>query len=126
MASTLEKDADAPATPAEFTYTDPFAHGEEGAKYRLLTSGFVRTESFAGKTVLVVDPEALTVLAREAMRDVSFLLRPKHQRQVAKILEDPEASPNDRFVAAALLENAAVSAKFELPFCQDTGTATVV
>jgi fumarate hydratase class I len=79
-----------------------------------------------GKRVLVVDPQALTLLARQAMRDVSFLLRPAHQRQVAAILDDPEASANDRFVATALLRNAAVSAKFELPFCQDTGTATVV
>ena len=126
MATTLTRDADVPATPAEFVYSDPFAHGEDTTKYRLLTSGYVRTERFEGKSVLVVDPEALTVLAREAMRDVSFLLRPKHQRQVAKILEDPEASANDRFMAAALLENAVVSAKFELPFCQDTGTATVV
>jgi fumarate hydratase class I len=96
------------------------------AKYRLVTKSYVKKARFAGKPVLVVDPKALTILAHEAMRDVSFLLRPKHQQQVASILKDPEASPNDRFMATALLRNAVVSAKFELPFCQDTGTATVV
>ena len=109
-----------------FVYSNPFPHGQDTTKYRLITPDFVRRESFAGKPVLVVEPEALTLLAREAMRDVSFLLRPKHQRQVAAILDDPEASPNDRFMATTLLRNAVVSSKFELPFCQDTGTATIV
>jgi fumarate hydratase, class I len=109
-----------------FVYSNPFPHGEDTTTYRLLTSEYVRKETFAGKPVLVVQPEALTLLAREAMRDVSFLLRPKHQRQVAAILDDPEASPNDRFMATTLLRNAVVSSKFELPFCQDTGTATIV
>jgi len=124
MATTHPTSLDAPHD--GFVYTNPFAHGEDATKYRLLTRRFVWTDTFAGKPVLVVDPEALTILAREAMRDVSFLLRPKHQRQVAAILEDPEASPNDRFMARTLLRNAVVSSKFELPFCQDTGTATVV
>ena len=110
----------------EFVYSSPFPHGEDTTKYRLLSREHVRRASFGGKPVLVVAPEALTLLAREAMRDVSFLLRPKHQRQVAAILDDPEASANDRFMARTLLENAVVSSKFELPFCQDTGTATVV
>ena len=111
-----------------FVYSNPFPKGEDTMKYRLVSGpkGFVKKAKFAGKPVLVVDPKALTILAHEAMRDVSFLLRPKHQRQVAAILQDPEASPNDRFMATALLRNAVVSAKFELPFCQDTGTATVV
>jgi len=111
-----------------FLYSNPFPKGEDTMKYRLVSGpkGFVKKAKFAGKPVLVVDPKALTILAHEAMRDVSFLLRPKHQRQVAVILQDPEASPNDRFMATALLRNAVVSAKFELPFCQDTGTATVV
>src|SRR5215468_4793487 len=109
-----------------FVYANPFPHGEDTTQYRLVTKEHVRKSSFDGKPVLVVDPEALTLLAREAMRDVAFLLRPKHQRQVAAILRDPEASANDRFMARALLENAVVSAKRELPFCQDTGTATVV
>ncbi len=109
-----------------FVYSNPFGHGKETTKYRLLSKEHVKTRNFAGKPVLVVEPEALALLAREAMRDVSFLLRPKHQRQVAAILDDPEASPNDRFMATTLLRNAVVSSKFELPFCQDTGTATVV
>ena len=109
-----------------FVYANPFPHGKDRTQYRLITTDHVRKSSFDGKPVLVVEPEALTLLAREAMRDVSFLLRPKHQRQVAAILEDPEASPNDRFMATTLLRNAVVSSKFELPFCQDTGTATIV
>ena len=121
------KAAKRPDTPKNgFVYTNPFEHGEDTTKYRLVSREHVRTATFAGKPVLVVDPEALALLAREAMRDVSFLLRPKHQRQVAAILDDPEASGNDRFMATTLLRNAVVSSKFELPFCQDTGTATVV
>jgi fumarate hydratase, class I len=111
-----------------FVYANPFPKGEDTTKYRLVspTKGLVKKAKFAGKPVLVVDPKALTILAHEAMRDVSFLLRPKHQEQVACILKDPEASPNDRFMATALLRNAVVSSRFELPFCQDTGTATIV
>jgi fumarate hydratase class I len=86
----------------------------------------VSVASFDGKEVLKVAPEGLAFLANQAMRDVSFLLRPAHLKKVAAILDDPEASPNDRGVAAALLKNAEVAAKFVLPFCQDTGTATVV
>ena len=114
------------SSPDGFAYANPFAHGEETAKYRLVSRKGLRRARFAGKPMLVVPPEALTLLAREAMRDVSFLLRPKHQRQVAAILEDPESSANDRFMAATLLKNAVVASKFELPFCQDTGTATIV
>jgi fumarate hydratase class I len=109
-----------------FVFSKPFQRGEDTTSYRLVTKSFVKKARFGGKPVLVVDPRALSLLAYEAMRDVSFLLRPKHQQQVASILKDPEASPNDRFMATALLRNAVVSAKFELPFCQDTGTATVV
>ncbi len=120
----------APKSPVKsgFVYSKPFQTGKDDTKYRLVAGakGFVKKAKFAGKPVLVVDPKALTVLAHEAMRDVSFLLRPKHQQQVASILKDPKASPNDRFMATALLRNAVVSARFELPFCQDTGTATIV
>jgi len=120
----------APKSPVKsgFVYSKPFQTGKDDTTYRLVADakGFVKKAKFAGKPVLVVDPKALTVLAHEAMRDVSFLLRPKHQQQVASILKDPEASPNDRFMATALLRNAVVSARFELPFCQDTGTATIV
>src|ERR1035438_10187601 len=92
-------------------------------KYRLVTKSYVKKARFGGKPVLVVDPKALSLLAHEAMRDGSFFLRPKHQQQVAAILKDPEASPNDRFMATALLRNAVGSVKFELPFCPDSSSA---
>jgi fumarate hydratase class I len=111
---------------AEFSYQDPFPLGEDTTEYRLLTSDHVAVETFGHREMLVVQPEALTLLARQAMRDVSFFLRPAHQQKVAAILKDPEASENDKFVARTLLENAVVSAEGQLPFCQDTGTATVV
>ena len=81
---------------AEFVYQDPFPLGKDDTKYRLLTKDYVSVSSFDGKDVLKVDPEGLTVLANQAMRDVSFLLRPAHNEKVAAILSDPEASPNDR------------------------------
>ena len=111
---------------ADFAYQDPFPLTGHDTSYRILTSDFVSVESFDGQEVLKVDPEALTFLAREAMRDVSFLLRPKHLEQVAAILDDPEASLNDRGVALAMLYNAEVSAEGVLPLCQDTGTATIL
>jgi len=110
----------------EFTYQDPFPLGKDTTKYRLLTKEYVSTAKFDGKEILKVDPEGLAFLAHQALRDVSFLLRPDHLEQVAAILSDPEASPNDRGVAIALLRNAEVASKFVLPLCQDTGTATIV
>ena len=110
----------------EFTYQEPFPLEKDTTRYRLLTDKYVGTADFEGHRILKIDPEGLTLLAREAMRDVSFLLRPSHNEMVAKILSDPAASPNDRGVAIALLRNAEVAAKFELPTCQDTGTATVI
>jgi len=110
---------------ADFAYQDPFPLQRDDTQYRHLTSDFVSVAEFDGDEVLKVDPEGLTRLAREAMRDVSFLLRPKHLKQVAAILADPESSPNDRGVAMAMLRNAEVAADGVLPFCQDTGTATV-
>ncbi|MGE5190540.1 MAG: fumarate hydratase [Gemmatimonadota bacterium] len=112
--------------PATFKYQDPFPLGKDGTKYRLLTKDFVSVRKFAGKEILMVEPEGLAFLANQALRDVSFLLRPAHLEKVAAILSDPEASPNDRGVAVAMLRNAEVSANFVLPFCQDTGTATIV
>ncbi len=111
---------------AEFTYQDPFPLGKDETKYRLLTKDHVSVVKFDGVEMLKVAPEGLAFLANQAMRDVSFLLRPSHQEKVAAILNDPESSPNDRGVAVAMLRNAEVSAKFVLPFCQDTGTATIV
>ena len=112
----------------QFVYQEPFPVGADTTAYRKLEGSekYVRVECFDGRDVLCVQPEALTVLAREAMRDVSFLLRPAHNEKVAAILADPEASDNDRGVALALLRNAVVAARGELPMCQDTGTATVV
>ncbi len=110
----------------EFKYYEPFPLAEDQTKYRLLSSEHVSVVECDGEDVLRVQPEGLTLLAREAMRDASFLLRPAHLEQVAAILEDPDASDNDRGVALAMLKNAEVAAQFVLPFCQDTGTATVV
>ncbi len=110
----------------EFSYQDPFPLGKDTTKYRLLTKEYVSTAKFDGKEILKVDPEGLAFLSHQALRDVSFLLRPEHLEQVAAVLEDPQASPNDRGVTIALLRNAEVAAKFILPLCQDTGTATIV
>ena len=110
----------------EFSYQDPFPLGKDTTKYRLLTKEYVSTTKFDGKEILKVDPEGLAFLSHQALRDVSFLLRPEHLEQVAAILGDPQASPNDRGVTIALLRNAEVAAKFILPLCQDTGTATIV
>jgi fumarate hydratase, class I len=123
-ASIVEPDRTRP----EFVYQKPFPVVGDPTRYRRLegSEAYVTVEQFAGRDVVRVDPKALTVLTREALRDVSFLLRPGHNEQVAAILADPEASSNDRGVALAFLRNAMVSARFELPVCQDTGTATVI
>jgi fumarate hydratase class I len=110
----------------EFSYSDPFPTGPDSTEYRLLTADHVSAADFGGQTILKVAPEGLALLAREAIRDVSFLYRAKHLKRVAAILDDPEASPNDRNVALTLLRNAVVASGFQLPMCQDTGTATVV
>ena len=112
------------ATP-EFVYQDPFPLEKDSTGYRLLTKEHVSITSFDGKEMLKVAPEALTVMANEALRDVSFLLRTAHLEKVAAILKDPQASANDRNVALALLRNADIASKGILPFCQDTGTATI-
>ncbi|MCX5796034.1 MAG: fumarate hydratase [Elusimicrobia bacterium] len=116
----------ATSTPAAgFEYHPPFPLGKDRTKYRLLTKAGISVSKFEGQPILKVEPQALAGLAKEALRDIQFLLRPAHQRQVADILKDPEASANDKFVALTMLENSVISAKFELPFCQDTGTATI-
>lgn len=109
-----------------FKYQKMFPLGKDDTQYRLLTKDYVSTVEFEGKKILKVDPEGLALLARNAMRDVSFLLRPAHLKLVAAILEDPEASDNDKSVALTLLRNAEVAAQGKLPFCQDTGTATII
>jgi len=110
----------------EFSYQDPFPLGKDETKYKLLTDKYVSVANFEGKQILKVEPEGVEYLANQAMREVSFLLRPKQLEQWSAILADPESSPNDRGVAIALLQNAEVSASFVLPLCQDTGTATIV
>ena len=112
----------------EFYYQNPFPVSEDKTSYYKIEGSekYVSVENFAGQEVLRVCPEALTILANQAMKDVSFLLRKEHNEQVAKIMMDPEASRNDKGVAMAFLRNAMVAAQFELPTCQDTGTATVV
>jgi len=104
---------------------DLFPLGPDATKYRLLTRDYVSTAMIEGREILVVKPEALTFIANQAMREISFLLRPSHLEQIASILTDAGASDNDRGVALAMLRNAEVAARFELPLCQDTGTATI-
>lgn len=113
------------ATPT-FTYQDPFPLGADETDYRLLSREGVTTATFEGKEILKVAPEALAYVAQQAFHDCSFMLRPKHLQQVAAILDDPAASENDRYVALTLLKNAEIAAQGILPFCQDTGTATIV
>ncbi len=109
----------------DFSYQDMLPLGPDDTPYRLLTTEGVSTVEAAGRTFLVVEPEVLTLLTREAMRDIAHLFRPGHLSQLSKILEDPEASDNDRFVALELLKNAVISSGGVLPSCQDTGTAIV-
>jgi fumarate hydratase class I len=109
-----------------FVYQDPFPLGPDTTEYELLSTAHVSVSEFEGKPILKVAPEALALLANEAMKAINFTLRPSHLAQVAAILEDPEASENDRMVALMLLKNAEIAAKGILPACQDTGTATVV
>ncbi|MDG2113318.1 MAG: fumarate hydratase, partial [Actinomycetota bacterium] len=112
----------------EFSYTDllPLGVGEaDDITYRKVTGDHVSTFEAGGRTFLQVEPEGLRLLTAEAMRDISHLLRPAHLTQLASILDDPEASANDRFVAIELLKNANIAAGGVLPSCQDTGTAIV-
>ena len=109
----------------EFKYAPMFQLGEDNTEYYLLTKDYVSVGEFEGKPILKVQPEALTLLSQHAFRDVSFMLRRSHNEQVAKILSDPEASENDKYVALTFLRNAEVSVKGKLPLCQDTGTAII-
>jgi fumarate hydratase class I len=112
------------ATPP-FKYQPMFPLGPDTTEYYLLTKDYVSVSEFEGKPILKVEPEGLTALANAAFHDVSFMLRRSHNEQVAKILSDPEASENDKYVALTFLRNAEVAAKGVLPFCQDTGTAII-
>jgi len=112
--------------PTDFAYTPmlPLDHHDQ-TPWRLLTKEHVSTFTADGKTFLKVAPEALTLLAQEAMRDIAHLLRPGHLAQLQRILEDPEATSNDKFVALDLLKNAVIASGGVLPMCQDTGTAII-
>ncbi|MGW5239463.1 fumarate hydratase [Monashia sp. NPDC004114] len=112
---------------AEFAYEDLLPVGSDETPYRLLTTEGVRTvEGPGGRTFLEVEPEALRLLTETAMHDIAHYLRPAHLQQLRNILDDPEASNNDKFVALDLLKNANIAAGGVLPMCQDTGTAIVM
>jgi fumarate hydratase, class I len=110
----------------EFSYSDMLPTGADDTEYRLLTSDGISVQEAFGREFLQVEPEVLTQLTATAMHDIAHLLRPAHLRQLRSILDDPEASPNDKFVAGDLLKNACIAAGGILPMCQDTGTAIVM
>ena len=113
------------ATTPAFKYAPMFQLGEDNTEYRLLSKEGISLASFEGHDIVKVSPEALTLLAQQAFHDVEFMLRREHNLQVAKILTDPDASENDKYVALTFLRNAEVAARGILPFCQDTGTAII-
>lgn len=110
---------------ADFKYAPMFQLGEDKTKYRLISTEGVSVGEFEGHKMLKVSPEALTLVAQQAFHDVEFMLRREHNEMVAKILRDPEATENDKYVALQFLRNAETAAKGILPFCQDTGTAII-
>lgn len=110
----------------EFKYQEPFPILKDNTKYKKLTSDYVKVEQLGGREILTIDPQALELLSEQAMADVSFMLRSSHLEKLRKIIDDPEATDNDRFVAYNLLQNAAVAIEGALPSCQDTGTAICV
>ena len=110
----------------EFQYQSMFPLKEDATEYRLLTKEYVTTTSWNGGDMLQVDPEGLTVLAEAAFKDVSHLLRAAHLQQLKNILNDPESSDNDRYVALEMIKNAVISAEGDFPMCQDTGTAIIM
>src|SRR5579859_3622816 len=107
-------------------FAEIFPLGDDDTPYTKLTGDHVGVETFHGQSVLTVERDGLSLLTREAFRQISHLLRPGHLRQLRSILDDPEASPNDRYVALDLLKNACIAAGGVLPMCQDTGTAIVM
>jgi fumarate hydratase, class I len=111
---------------ADFIYEKPFQIEKDSTKYRLLTKDYVTSIETGGRKILKVDPKGLELLAKEAIFDLSFFLRTAHLEKCAKILDDPEATNNDKFVAHIMLRNTVISAKGDLPWCQDTGTAIVI
>src|ERR1700730_1606925 len=111
---------------SDFRFREMFPLGEDATPYRKLAGDYVSTASFQGERMVMVRPEALSLLAAQALADCQHLLRPGHLAQLRAILDDPEASGNDKFVAFDLLQNACIAAGGSLPMCQDTGTAIVM
>jgi fumarate hydratase class I len=111
---------------AEFIYEKPFQIERDSTSYRLLTNRYVKEVEEGGRKILMIDPKGLEMLAKEAVSDLSFYLRTSHLEKLAAILDDPEATDNDRFVAYMMLRNTVISSKEDLPWCQDTGTAIVI
>ncbi|MFA9212115.1 MAG: fumarate hydratase, partial [Moraxellaceae bacterium] len=111
---------------ADFFYQDPYPILADSTTYRKISSDFVRVERLGDREIISIDPKGLELLAQEALSDVSFYLRASHLEKLRAILDDPEATDNDRFVAYNLLQNATVAAEGQLPSCQDTGTAIVI
>lgn len=110
----------------DFIYQDPYPILKDDTQYRKISSDYVKVEQLGDREILTVDPKGLELLSQEAMKEVSFMLRTSHLEKLRAILDDPEATDNDRFVAYNLLQNAAVAIDGQLPSCQDTGTAIVV
>lgn len=109
-----------------FVYQEAFPLAKDKTEYYLLSKEHVSVVEFEGQEILKVDPQALTLLAQQAFHDAAFMLRVSHQKQVAQILLDPEASDNDKYVALQFLRNSEIAAKGVLPTCQDTGTAIIM
>src|SRR6266404_2542487 len=114
------------ATMADYSFTELLPLGHDDTTYRKIGDGGVVSRGAFGRSFLEIEPEVLTLLTRTAFRDIAHLLRPAHLRQLRSILDDPQASPNDRYVARDLLQNACIAAGGILPMCQDTGTAIVM
>jgi len=113
-------------TTMDFIYQDAYPILKDTTEYRKITSDFVKVETHGNREVLTIDPQGIALLAEEALSDVSFMLRSSHLEKLRKIIDDPEATDNDRFVAYNLLQNAVVAVEGQLPSCQDTGTAIVM
>ena len=111
---------------AEFIYEKPFQIERDLTSYTLLTKDYVKVVDEGGRKILTIDPRGLELLAKKAVSDLSFYLRTSHLKKLASILDDPEATDNDRFVAYMMLRNTVISSKEDLPWCQDTGTAIVI
>ena len=111
---------------SEFKYKDMFPLGEDKTEYKLLTKDHVSVKSFEGNDILMVSEEGLKLITYSAFKDVAHLYRTTHMESLKKIIDDPESSENDKYIATEMIKNAVISAEMIFPMCQDTGTATVV